>query len=212
MILYALPVSTYSAKVRIALGIKGIDYEMAPPPGGYGSPEYKAIVPVGTIPGLRDGDFVISESEVITEYIEEKYPDPPLLSGNAGQRARQRFLARFHDLWLEPHLRATFAHVDPARRDEAVLGECLDRYRARLDQLESLVDPDPWLGGKTIGVADCAFPATFTLADILLAHFGCEAPYGPKLQAWRETVYAHPVVALVTGESRRATIRWMGKG
>ena len=212
MILYALPVSTYSAKVRIALGIKGIDYEMAPPPGGYGSPEYKAIVPVGTIPGLKDGDFVISESEVITEYIEEKYPDPPLLSGNAGQRARQRFLARFHDLWLEPHLRATFAHVDPARRDEAVLNECLDRYRARLDQLESLVDPDPWLGGKAIGVADCAFPATFTLADILLAHFGRESRYGPKLRAWRETVYAHPVVALVTDESRRATIRWMGRG
>ena len=212
MILYALPVSTYSAKVRIALGIKGIDYEMAPPPGGYGSPEYKAIVPVGTIPGLKDGDFVISESEVITEYIEEKYPDPPLLSGNAEQRARQRFLARFHDLWLEPHLRATFAHVDPARRDEAVLNECLDRYRARLDQLESLVDPDPWLGGGTIGVADCAFPATFTLADVLLAHFGRESRYGPKLEAWRETVYAHPVVALVTDESRRATIRWMGKG
>ena len=212
MILYALPVSTYSAKVRIALGIKGIDYEMAPPPGGYGSPEYKAIVPVGTIPGLKDGDFVISESEVITEYIEEKYPDPPLLSGNAEQRARQRFLARFHDLWLEPHLRATFAHVDPARRDEAVLNECLDRYRARLDQLESLVDPDPWLGGGAIGVADCAFPATFTLADVLLAHFGRESRYGPKLEAWREAVYAHPFVALVTDESRRATIRWMGKG
>ena len=212
MILYAIPVSTYSAKVRIALGIKDIDYEMVPPPGGYSSPEYKAIVPVGTIPGLKDGDFVISESEVITEYIEEKHPDPPLLSGGAEQRAHQRFLARFHDLWLEPHLRATFAHVDPAHRDEAVLNECLDRYQARLEQLESLVDPDPWLGGKTIGVADCAFPATLTLADIMLPHFGRESRYGPKLQAWRETVYAHPVVAQVTDESRRATIQWMGAG
>ena len=212
MILYAIPVSTYSAKVRIALGIKDIDYEMVPPPGGYSSPEYKAIVPVGTIPGLKDGDFVISESEVITEYIEEKHPAPPLLSGGAEQRAHQRFLARFHDLWLEPHLRATFAHVDPAHRDEAVLNECLDRYQARLEQLESLVDPDPWLGGKTIGVADCAFPATLTLADIMLPHFGRESRYGPKLQAWRETVYAHPVVAQVTDESRRATMQWMGAG
>ena len=212
MILYAIPVSTYSAKVRIALGIKGIDYEMVPPPGGYGSPQYKAIVPVGTIPGLKDGDFVISESEVITEYLEEKYPDPSLLAGSAEQRAHQRFLARYHDLRLEPHLRATFAHVDPARRDEAVLNACLDRYRASLDQLESLVDPAPWLGGNTIGVADCAYPATFTLADIVLAHFGRESRYGPKLQAWRETVYAHPVVAQITDESRRATIKWMGAG
>ena len=212
MILYAIPVSTYSAKVRIALGIKGIDYEMVPPPGGYSSPEYKAIVPVGTIPGLKDGDFVISESEVITEYLEEKYPAPSLLAGNAEQRAHQRFLARFHDLWLEPHLRATFAHVDPANRDADALEACLDRYQARLEQLESLVDPAPWLGGATIGVADCAFPATFTLADIMLEHFGRESRYGPKLQAWRETVYAHPVVAQVTGESRRATMQWMGAG
>ena len=212
MILYAIPVSTYSAKVRIALGIKDIAYEMVPPPGGYSSAEYKAIVPVGTIPGLKDGDFVISESEVITEYLEEKYPDPSLLAGNAEQRAHQRFLTRFHDLWLEPHLRATFAHVDPANRDEAALDACLDRYRARLEQLESLVDPDPWLGGKTIGVADCAFPATFTLADIMLPHFGRESRYGPKLQTWRETVYAHPVVGRITDESRRATMQWMGAG
>ena len=212
MILYAIPVSTYSAKVRIALGIKDIDYEMVPPPGGYSSPEYKAIVPIGTIPGLKDGDFVISESEVITEYLEEKYPDPSLLAGNAAQRAHQRFLARFHDIWLEPHLRATFAHVDPASRDEAALKACLDRYQARLEQLESLIDPDPWLGGATIGVADCAFPATFTLADIMLVHFGRESRYGPKLQAWRETAYAHPVVGQVTDESRRATMQWMGAG
>ncbi len=212
MILYAIPVSTYSAKVRIALGIKGIDYEMVPPPGGYSSPEYQAIVPVGTIPGLKDGDFVISESEVITEYIEERHPEPSLLSGNAELRARQRFLARFHDLWLEPHLRATFAHVDPASRDEAALGGCLDRYQARLEQMESLIEPGPYLAGETIGVADCAFPATFTLADILLPHFGREVRYGPKLQTWRETVYAHPVVRQVTDESRQATLQWMGAG
>ena len=212
MILYAIPVSTYSAKVRIALGVKNIDYEVVPPPGGYSSPEYMAIVPAGTIPGLQDGDFVISESEVITEYLEERYPDPSLLPGNAEQRARQRFLARFHDLWLEPHLRATFAHVDPANRDDAVLEACLDRYRARLDQMESLIEPGPYLAGATIGVADCAFPATFTLADILLPHFGRESRYGPKLQAWREAVYAHPVVGQVTDESRQATLQWMGAG
>ena len=212
MILYAIPVSTYSAKVRIALGIKDIDYDMVPPPGGYSSPQYKAIVPIGTIPGLKDGDFVISESEVITEYLEEKHPTPSLLPGNAEQRALQRFLSRFHDLWLEPHLRATFAHVDPAGRDEAALDACLDRYGARLEQMESLIDPDPWLGGGAIGVADCAFPATFTLADILLPHFGREPRYGPKLQAWRETAYAHPVVRRVTDESRLATLQWMGAG
>lgn len=209
MILYAIPVSTYSAKVRIALGIKNIKYEMVSPPGGYSSPEYKAIVPIGTIPGLKDGDFVTSESEVITEYLEDKYPDPTLLPGDAEQRARQRFLSRFHDIWLEPHLRATFAHVDPANRDEAALNNCLDSYQARLEQMESLIDPDPYFAGKNIGLADCAFPATFTLADIMLPHFGREPSYGPRLQAWQAAAYAHPVVKQVTDESRQATLDWM---
>ena len=71
------------------------------------------------------------------------------------------------------------------------------------------VDPRPWLAGETIGLAERAFPATFTLADTLLAHFACEPRYGPKLQAWRETAYAHPVVRQVPDESRHATLQWM---
>ncbi len=212
MILYAIPVSTYSAKVRIALAAKGIDYEMVPPPGGYSSPEYMKIIPLGKIPGFVDGELAISESETIIEYLEERYPQVPLLTGSAAQRARQRFMTRFHDLWLEPHLRATFAHVDPSTRDEAELNAHLDDYQARLKQMDSLIDPQPYLVSETLSIADCAFPATFTLADILLPSFGRESTYGPRLSEWRKTVYAHPAVKQVTDESRQATLDWMGSG
>lgn len=212
MRLYAMPVSTYSAKVRIALGIKGIDYEMVPPPGGYSTPTYMAIVPLGTIPALEDGDFCLSESDVLTEYLEETHPEPTLLPGGPAERARHRFLSRYHDVWLEPHLRGTFAHVDPAHRDTAVLTVLLDRYQERLDTLEELIEPKPYMVSQTIGMADCAFPATFTLADILLPVLGREVRYGPKLQAWRKTIYAHPVVKEVTDASRDATLEWMNSG
>ncbi len=89
---------------------------MVPPPGGYSTPEYMAIVPLGTIPAIRDGDFVVSESDAIIEYLEDRFPDPPLLGGDAEARARQRFLSRFYDLWFEPPLRSTFAHVGPPAR------------------------------------------------------------------------------------------------
>ena len=88
MILYAVPVSTYSAKARMALDIKGIDYQMLPPPGGYSTPEYMQLIPLGTIPGLEDGELRISESDVITEYLEECFPDPPLLHGDAALKAQ----------------------------------------------------------------------------------------------------------------------------
>ena len=212
MILYALPVSTYSAKVRMALAIKNIEHQMMPPPGGYSTAEYMKIIPLGTIPGIEDGDFRISESDIITEYLEEKFPDPPLLHGDATQRARQRFLSRYHDLWLEPNLRALFGQLDAATRDEKEAKQRLDKYQARLDKLEHLVDPHPYFAGEAIGMADIAFPATLTLADILLPVFDRKQTFGPKTSAWRETVYSHPVVKAITEESAKATHEWMQGG
>ena len=211
-VLYAISISTYCAKVRIALDVKGIEYIIVPPPGGYSSPGYMEIIPLGTIPGLVDGEFCSSESDVIIEYLDETYPDPPLLIGTPTQRAHQRLLSRYHDLWLEPYLRRTFAHVDASTRVESELNAHLDKYQDRIEMLESLIDDSPYLCGESLTIADCAFPATFTLADLLLPKFGREASYGPKLEAWREFIYDHPVVKAITDESRQATLDWMNSG
>ena len=212
MILYAIPVSSYSAKVRMQLELKNIDYEMLPPPGGYSSPEYMEIISLGTLPGLKDGDFCISESDVITSYLEEKYPQPSLMPGDAQDHARQRYMARYHDLWLEPHLRKTFAHVDPATRDEKISNDLLDKFQERIDLMEKLIEPAPYMCGGQISIADLAFPATFTLAELMLPVFAREIRFGPKVQAWRETIYANPVVKAITDESRQATLEWMNSG
>ena len=212
MLLYALPVSTYSAKVRMALDIKGIAYQMVPPPGGYSTQEYMTRIPLGTIPGLEDGNLKISESDVITEYLEERFPEPPLLHGDAALKAQQRFLSRYHDLWLEPHLRALFGQLDPTSRDEQETTHRLDKYQARLEKLEELINPKPYMITTEISMADIAFPATLTLADIMLPAFGREQMFGPKLTAWRQTVYSHPVVKAITDESGNATREWMKSG
>ncbi|MFT4581619.1 MAG: glutathione S-transferase [Gammaproteobacteria bacterium] len=212
MILYAIPISTYSAKVRIALEAKGLDYQTEPPPGGYSMPEYMQLVPLGTIPALVDGEFCCSESDVLIEYLDETYPEPALLYGSPAQRAQQRFMARYHDIWLEPHLRRTFAHVDPVTRNAAELNGHLDKFQDRIDKMESLIDPSPYLCGNKLSIADCAFPATFTLAELLLPVFGREPHFGPKVRAWVELIYRHPAVKIVTDESRAATLEWMNSG
>ena len=211
-VLYAIPISTYSAKVRIALDVKGIDYTIVPPPGGYSTPGYMEIIPLGTIPALVDGEFCSSESDVIIEYLEESYPDPPLLVGTPTERAHQRLLARYHDLWLEPHLRRTFAHFDVSARVATELNAHLDKYQDRVDKMEVLIEHSPYLCGESLTIADCAFPATFTLADLLLPMFDREVSYGPKLDAWREFIYQNPVVKAITDESRQATLDWMSSG
>ena len=88
----------------------------------------------------------------------------------------------------------------------------LDTFQQRVDLLEDLIDPQPFMASATIAMADCAFPATFTLADIMLPLFGREARYGPKVEAWRQTAYGHPAIKAVTDESRAATLEWMNSG
>ena len=212
MILFSLPVSTYSAKVRIALGLKNIDCTIAEPPGGYSTPEYMNLVPMGTIPALKVGDVYFSESEVIMEYLEDEFPQVSLLGNDNLVRAKHRFLARYHDIWLEPHLRRTFAHVDPATRNQQDLEDHLNKFEERLYKLEELFEPQPFMLGKEVGYADCAFPATIELADILLPIFGRELNLGSKMTQWRNAVLANPVIKAVTDESRQATLDWMNSG
>ena len=77
--LYAYDISNYCSSIKIALQYKELDYSEIPPPDGYGSIEYKKIVHMGTIPALvitnnNNDDFVISESQVILEYLDQKFP------------------------------------------------------------------------------------------------------------------------------------------
>ena len=209
LILYSLPFSNYSAKVAIALNIKGIDHEKRPPPGGYSSPEYMSIVPSGTIPGIDDEGAILSESDVINEYLEDKWPEPTLLHGDAELRGRQRFLSRFHDFMVEPNLRALFPHLTPSQRDSAFVDEKLEAFNRQVARLETLVDPKPYLLTSEIGFADCAYPATFLLADLMFPVFGRSAEFGPKIAAWRKIANAHPAVMPVLEASETSTQQWL---
>ena len=68
--IYSVPVAVYSAKLHILLRHKGIPFEQLPPPGGYGSDAYRAIVPSGNIPAMIHDGFMLSDSEAIAEYLE----------------------------------------------------------------------------------------------------------------------------------------------
>lgn len=91
--------STSSYRVRIALALKGVPFNAIPvnlirDGGEHLKPEYKAIDPQGRVPALRlDSGEVIIQSSAIIEYLEERYPQPPLLPADLTQRAHQRSVA-----------------------------------------------------------------------------------------------------------------------
>ena len=207
--LYNLPISNFGAKVAIALRLKGLAHETVPPPGGYGSAAYKAVVPTGTIPAIVDGDLVLSESETIVEYLEEAYPTPPLLPAGARQRARVRQLARFHDTRAEPVLRALFPHMAPATRDAAVVQRQLALWTARLAELDALVRPAPWLSGAAVGMADLGYAPTFLMGRLMLEHLGQPFALPPALAEWAAMASRHPALAPVLEAQEVASRDWL---
>ena len=98
MKLYTFFRSSASYRVRIALNLKGLDYEQVPihlrrGGGEQFSAVYKAVNPQALVPVLEDGGRILTQSLAIIEYLEEKYPKPQLLPANPADRALVRSMA-----------------------------------------------------------------------------------------------------------------------
>ncbi|XP_039033655.1 glutathione S-transferase zeta class-like isoform X1 [Hibiscus syriacus] len=88
--LYSYWRSSCSFRIRIALNLKGLDYEYIPVnllKGEQFSPEFQKLNPIGYVPVLVDGDVVVSDSFAIFMYLEEKYPQIPLLPSDLAKKA-----------------------------------------------------------------------------------------------------------------------------
>ena len=98
MKLYTFFRSSASYRVRIALNLKGLTYEQAPVHlhrggGEQSSPTYRKINPQALVPALEDGGQIFTQSLAIIEYLDEHYPEPPLLPSDAADRALARSMA-----------------------------------------------------------------------------------------------------------------------
>lgn len=198
MKLYAIPVSVYAAKVRLAAVYKGIELEMETPPDGYGSVAYKAIVPQGSVPALVHDGFVLAESDSIIEYLDEIGAGRPLLPADPRDRARNRELARFMDLRLELAARALYPFVGKPEVPKDLLG----RLAANTAMLAPLVTPAPYLTGSAPSLADCALLPVANVLDVMARHLAVDLPLPDWLPAYRRTAYALPEVeAMMTAHA-----------
>jgi glutathione S-transferase len=159
--LYATPVSVYACKVRVALALKGLEWTERAPPGGYRSPEYRALVPQGTVPALDHRGFVLAESDAIIEYLDDIGAGMPLLPPDPRGRARARALSRFLDTRLEPAVRALFPFVGSG---QPVPAAARDSVEAHLATLATMAGRGPYLGGAVPGLPDCGL---WPLAQVL---------------------------------------------
>jgi len=212
MKLYNSMLSPYSARVRIALYAKNLPCEITTAPGGTGSAEFKRLNPIGKVPALEDAGAVIVESEVICEYLEDRYPAPALMPADPVARARVRTLSRFGDLYLAPPMTALFGQLSPTTRDAKIVAERLAELATRLDQLEALLVAEPFAAGKELTLADCTLCPHFFFLTRILPMVGGPSPFEgrPKTARVGDAVAKHPAVARVLAEMGAAFAERMG--
>ena len=207
MKLYNMNLSNFASKCRIAIYEKGAKVDIVAIPGNdLKSADYLKINPLGKTPSLDADGLIIPESETINEYLEDKFPTPALMPKSPEGRAKVRAFTRFHDLYLEPPLRALFGHMNPKTRDEKVVNEKLTELNGRLDQLEKMLADSGFATGAEFTLADCAIAPTMFFAVNLLGMFGAKPPLEgrPKVAAWWTHVQTRPSVKKVLGEMGEA--------
>lgn len=107
--LYQFESSPYCWKVRITLAEKGLEYKPIVPQDRENNPQFKKLTPIGKVPVLvlEDGTSVY-ESTIINEFLEDRYPRPPLLPNDPADRARARMFEEIGDAYLGPSMRMVF--------------------------------------------------------------------------------------------------------
>jgi glutathione S-transferase len=197
MKLYGSLVSPYVARIVLAARAKGIDLvPEAPPGGGIKSPEFLALNPMGKMPVLEDGGKYLAESAVILEYLDEAYPQKPLMPSAPLDRAQVRVIARIIDLYIANQSGPFFRNMNPAARNEAEVEGAKKSLAKALADLEHFVSASgPCLTGKSLTLADCTALPSMLMTSGIVAGFGVKDLFEglPKLSAWWQAMHADPL-------------------
>jgi glutathione S-transferase/RNA polymerase-associated protein len=196
LVLFEHPLSPFAQKVKIALAEKEVPYESRVPDilGGELS-DFVSLNPRLEVPTLLDGDLAVFDSTVILEYLEDRWPTPPLLPPGAAERARVRMIEELCDTYYEAINWAIF-EIRIFQRATGALADQLEgraaAQRAGCNQyLERALGGRPYFNGDTFGWGDlCVVP--FVQAAALT---GAPPAPGSGLAAWLERVTARPSVA-----------------
>lgn len=187
--LYGAPLSNYYNMVKTALLEKGVPFEEVFTPPNQ-EPDYLGKSPMGKIPCLETEEGFLAETSAILDYLEERFPEQPLLPGAPWQRAKTRELAQSLELYIELVARRGFA----ALRGKPVADDVKEGMKTDLTKgaaaVARLCRFSPWIAGSAFTYADLVGYFTFVLADrSAQANVGMDLLAAiPGAKAWYEAV------------------------
>jgi glutathione S-transferase len=171
----------YCARVRIVLAEKGIEYETVVIDLDDRPAWLYEKNPLGKVPVLEEGEFLLPESAVIDEYLDDRYPEPPLWPADPGERALGRLLVFRFDALSKPYY--------ALRRGEDAARERLEN---ELRKLDVMLEARPYLTGRDFGLADIAYvPWILRARD----RMGIGLDRFPALEDWLDRLSRRPSIA-----------------
>ena len=179
LVLCGSTVSNYYNKVKIALLEKGVPFTEELVKTGSTDEAVLSATPLGKIPFIRTDDGVLCESQAILDYIEVRYPTPPLLPADPFQAAKVRELITFVDLHLELVARELYPKAffggELSEANGARIQKLLKKNIAGFMRLAKF---SPYVAGATFTQADCA-----AWASLPLVSMATRAAFGEDLLA-----------------------------
>ena len=187
MVLYSGTTCPFSHRCRFVLFEKGMDFEIRDI-DLYNKPEDISVMnPYGQVPILVERDLILYESNIINEYIDERFPHPQLMPADPVMRARTR-------LFLYNFEKELFIHVAALedrsiRGDEKRLNIARAAVRDRLSQLAPLLLKNKYMLGEEFSMLDGAMAPLLWRLD----HYGIELPKtAAPIQKYGERIFSRP--------------------
>lgn len=202
MKLYNNNLSPYTARVRLLINVKGLNIEMADPPG-FRTDAYRSINPTGKIPALElDDGTILPESEVICEYLEDMFPAPTLRPATAQGRAQARLIARISDLYIMPAIRPLIFKLFGREVSPQAVAEAIPSLNIALKDLNALIGEGGYAAGEQLTHADGALAASLLFVSAILPRFDAPKPFDayPKVSAYWNAIGKDPQIAKILGE------------
>ncbi|NMG44870.1 glutathione S-transferase [Aromatoleum toluvorans] len=181
MNLYSGTTDPFSHRCRIVLFEKGMDFEVIDV-DLYNKPEDIAVInPYNRVPVLVDRDLVLYESNIINEYIDERFPHPQLMPPDPIMRARARQLLHTFEHEL-------FSHIDALEKNQkGIVDKSRAHVRDQLVQLAPIFAKQKFMLGDEFSMLDVA------IAPLLwrLEHYGIELPKAAaNLMKYAERIFS----------------------
>ncbi len=187
MVLYSGTTCPFSQRCRFVLFEKGMDFEIRDVDIYHKPENISSINPYGQVPILIERDLILYESNIINEYIDERFPHPQLMPSDPVMRARTR-------LFLHNFERELFSLVFVLERKnikvtENALSETRQKIRDRLIQLSSIFTKNKFMLGDEFSILDVAISPLLWRLD----YYCIELPKNSApLKKYAERIFSRP--------------------